>query len=106
MAKRTMKEIVGKKYDLTATREKLRMSQQQFAEHIGVSQGTVCRWETTETAPKVVQMYIALKLKEQPARETRKTRKAKRQAIRAKLGALTPDEKSVPHDPDVHNGVG
>jgi DNA-binding XRE family transcriptional regulator len=93
-----MKEIVGKKYDLTTAREKLKMSQQQLAEHIGVSQGTVCRWETEETAPKVVQMYIALKLKEQPVKETRKTRKAKRTAIRAKLGALTPaEQQEQPH---------
>lgn len=99
MAKRTMKEIVGKKYDLAANREKLKLSQDQFAESIGVSQGTVCRWETEETAPKVVQLYVAVLLQGVPAKPTRKTRKAKRAAIRAKLGALTPAEELANAEP-------
>lgn len=98
MAKRTMAEIVGKKYDLAATRTKLSMSQEQLALHIGVAQGTVCRWETLETAPKLLQLYLALLVRLKPKKETRKGRKAKRTAIRAKLGALTPAEKQEqPH---------
>jgi DNA-binding XRE family transcriptional regulator len=93
MAKRTLKEIVGKKYDLLAMREKLKLSQQQFAEHIGVAQGTVCRWEQEETAPKVVQLYVAELIAKLPTKPNRKVKKAKRQAIRAKLGALTPVEQ-------------
>jgi len=92
MPKRTLKQIVGVKYNLVAKRELLKLSQQQFAEHIGVAQGTVSRWEQEETAPKIVQLYVAKLIAEKPVKPNRKVKKAKRLAIRAKLGALTPQE--------------
>jgi DNA-binding transcriptional regulator YiaG len=98
MGKRTMKEIVGKKYDLVASRERLKMSQQQLAEHLGVAQSSVCRWEVEEMAPKVVQLYLAVLIAQQPAKPTRKSRKAKRVDIRRKLGALTPAEREAMDD--------
>jgi len=93
MAKRTMKEIVGAKYNLTAARERMKMSQPAYSEHIGVSQGTISRWESLETAPQVVQMYNALYLRFVGKKDSKKVKKAKRLAVRTKLGALTPSEK-------------
>jgi len=95
MAKRTLKEIAGSKYNLAGAREQMGFTQGAYAEHIGVSQGTVCRWEQDETAPTLVRLYNTLYMKHVKKAPTRKAKKAKRLAVRAKLGALTPTEKAA-----------
>lgn len=92
---RTMKEIEATAYDLKRIRESFKMSQTQFAEFLHTTQATISRWETERAVPLLVKSYLQLYQKTQKAPSNRKVKKAKRAAVRAKLGALTPDEKKI-----------
>jgi DNA-binding transcriptional regulator YiaG len=37
--------------EIKALREKLELSQQEFSERVGVSLGTICRWENGHSTP-------------------------------------------------------
>jgi transcriptional regulator with XRE-family HTH domain len=90
---RTMKEIEATAYDLKRIREGFKMSQTQFAEFLHTTQATISRWETERAIPPIVKLYLDLYQKGQKAPTNRKQKKAKRVAVRAKLGALTPAER-------------
>jgi len=90
---RTMKEIEATAYDLKRIREGFKMSQTQFAEFLRTTQATVSRWESERAVPPIVKLYLDLYQKGQKAPTNRKQKKAKRVAVRTKLGALTPAER-------------